>query len=87
MKKMKMKIFGNFILDFLRIKTNACNQITKWSKEYGPIYTIWIGSKPFVIISDLKMANEAFLVKRNAIAGRPYISYCKYKTVEIWNFI
>ena len=53
------------------------------AKEYGPIYTFWVGSKPFIIISDLKTANEAFIVKRNAIAGRPYISYRKYKTVEI----
>ena len=47
------------------------------AKRYGPVYTFWMGSRPIVIITHLKIANESFLVKRNEIAGRPYINYCE----------
>lgn len=60
--------------------------MTNLSKEYGPIYTIWICSKPIIIINDLKLANEAFIVKGNQLAGRPSIGYCKYKTIFISKF-
>ena len=38
--------------------------------KYGPIYTIWMGLSPMVIINDLEYAKEAFIVKRNEISGR-----------------
>ena len=58
---------------------NAFEHFFNLSKIYGPIYTFWMSSTPFVIISDLKTANEGFLIKRNEIAGRVQIKFCQLK--------
>ena len=47
------------------------------SKIYGPVYTFWMASSPIVVITDLKIANEGFLAKRNDLAGRPTINLCQ----------
>ena len=47
------------------------------SKIYGPVYTFWMASNPFVVITDLKIANEGFLTKRNDLAGRPALNICQ----------
>ena len=38
--------------------------------KYGPIYTLWMGLTPMVIINDLEYAKEAFTVRKSDIAGR-----------------
>ena len=38
--------------------------------KYGPIYTLWMGLTPMVIINDLEYAKDAFTVKKGEIAGR-----------------
>ena len=86
-------IFGNFLgkltqkfdffeclflnADFYTIKTSVFEHFVNLSKKYGPVYTFWMGSRPIVIITDLKIANQSFISKRNDIAGRPFINYCK----------
>ena len=57
----------NFFIEFLNV-----------SKTHGPIFTFWMGSKPEVIITDLNIAKEAYLEKKNEFAGRPKFSLCSF---------
>ncbi|KAJ1351538.1 hypothetical protein KIN20_007571, partial [Parelaphostrongylus tenuis] len=41
-----------------------------WRKQYGPIYTYWIGSYPFVMISDYKTIKETFIKDGDAFSGK-----------------
>ncbi|CAG2176594.1 unnamed protein product, partial [Oppiella nova] len=38
------------------------------AKQYGPVFTFWLGNRPHVIVSDIGLAREAF--KKNDFAGR-----------------
>ena len=37
----------------IRIKQNIFYEFLNLSKIHGPIYTFWVGSQPFVMITDL----------------------------------
>ncbi|KAJ1367911.1 hypothetical protein KIN20_028938 [Parelaphostrongylus tenuis] len=41
-----------------------------WRKQYGPIYTYWIGSHPFVMISDYKTMKDTFVKDGEAYTGK-----------------
>ncbi|KAK6754911.1 hypothetical protein RB195_013720 [Necator americanus] len=41
-----------------------------WRKQYGPVYTIWLGSFPFVLISDYRTLKETFVKDGDAFAGK-----------------
>ena len=58
------------------LKINTFEQFLNLSKSYGPIFTFWMGPVPMVIISDLEVAKEAFVDKKNEIAGRPQLEIC-----------
>lgn len=46
-------------------------QFEKWSRIYGPIFTLWIGRRPTVVISDANVAAD-FLEKRSRnFSSRP----------------
>ncbi|GHJ86634.1 hypothetical protein NliqN6_3036 [Naganishia liquefaciens] len=53
-------------------KSRPWVQMAKWSEEYGPIYTIWMGpTKPVLIVGSAEIANE-LLDKRGSIwSSRP----------------
>ncbi|CAG2172687.1 unnamed protein product [Oppiella nova] len=44
-------------------------ELIKLYKIYGPVFTIWIGPWPFVIVCDLDIAKEAF--SKVDFSGRP----------------
>jgi len=46
-------------------------QFQQWSKQYGPIFTIWIGRKPTVIISDPVVAAELMEKRSTKYSSRP----------------
>lgn len=46
-------------------------QFEKWSHEYGPIFTLWIGRKPTLIISDPQIAVDLMEKKSNKYSSRP----------------
>lgn len=46
-------------------------QFQEWSKKYGPIYTIWIGRRPTIIISDPVVAAELMEVRSSKYSSRP----------------
>lgn len=46
-------------------------QFQEWSKTYGPIYTIWIGRRPTIILSDTVVASELLEKRSSKYSSRP----------------
>lgn len=46
-------------------------QFQEWSRKYGPIYTIFIGRQPTVIISDPTVASELLEARSSKYSSRP----------------
>lgn len=46
-------------------------QFQEWSKTYGPIYTLWFGRRPTVIISDPTVAVDLLEKRSNKYSSRP----------------
>ena len=59
-----------------RWKKGFFDEMLNLSKVYGPIYTFWFGPGPFVVITDLEIAKEMFVDKKNECAGRPEFKFC-----------
>ncbi|KAF2660297.1 cytochrome P450 [Lophiostoma macrostomum CBS 122681] len=52
-------------------KSQPWIQFEQWSKKYGPIFTIWIGRKPTVVLSDPMIAQELMEKRSNKYSSRP----------------
>ena len=52
-------------------KSQPWVQFQKWSKQYGPIFTLWIGRKPTLIISDPQIAVDLMEKRSNKYSSRP----------------
>lgn len=52
-------------------KSKQWVQFKEWSKKYGPIYTIWIGRRPTIIISDPQVATELMESRSSKYSSRP----------------
>ncbi|CAO2653856.1 Nn.00g105890.m01.CDS01 [Neocucurbitaria sp. VM-36] len=52
-------------------KSKPWVQFQEWSKIYGPIFTIWIGRKPTVIISDPNIAVDLMEKRSTKYSSRP----------------
>lgn len=52
-------------------KTSPWLQFEQWSKTYGPIFTIWIGRKPTIVISDPVIAAELLEKRSTKYSSRP----------------
>ena len=46
-------------------------QFQEWSKKYGPIYTLWLGRRPTVIVSDPEIAVDLLEKRSNKFSSRP----------------
>ncbi|EED18801.1 cytochrome P450, putative [Talaromyces stipitatus ATCC 10500] len=46
-------------------------QFEKWSQIYGPIYTLWMGRRPTIIISDPNVAVDLLEKRSNKYSSRP----------------
>jgi cytochrome P450 len=56
---------------FRGTKVNQFITINELSKKYGPVFTLWLGNTPTVIISDLEILKKVFNSKENELMGRP----------------
>lgn len=52
-------------------KSKPWIQFEKWSKIYGPIFTLWIGRRPTVVISDPHVAVDLLEKRSNKYSSRP----------------
>lgn len=52
-------------------KSQPWIQFEKWSKVYGPIFTVWIGRKPTVVLSDPIIAAELLEKRSTKYSSRP----------------
>ena len=41
-----------------------------WSKKYGPLFSIWMGSQLFIVVSDAQIARELLVVKGAIFSSR-----------------
>ena len=52
-------------------KSKPWIKFQEWSKIYGPIYTIWIGRRPTIIVSDPNIAVDLMEKRSNKYSSRP----------------
>lgn len=52
-------------------KSKPWIQFQEWSKIYGPIFTIWIGRKPTIVVSDPNIAVELMEKRSIKYSSRP----------------
>ncbi|KAJ7539030.1 hypothetical protein O6H91_11G074000 [Diphasiastrum complanatum] len=60
-------VVGN-LFQFKRFFTSGLQDLVK---IYGPILTLYVGSTPFIIITDAQIAHEALVAKGSIFASRP----------------
>jgi len=62
--------FNSFLLVFRKTKVNQFITINELHKTYGPVFTLWLGTSPMVVISDYNLIKKAFNSKDNELMGR-----------------
>lgn len=55
-----LPFFGN-LLDIAK-KEPGYEAFTRWAKEFGPVYTIWMGG-PMVVLADYEVCLPCFVKK------------------------
>lgn len=45
-------------------------RFVEWSKKYGNIITVWLGSSPIIVVNSYQLNYEASIVSRNSFIGR-----------------
>ena len=70
-----MNKFHYSVIEFRGTKQHWTVELERIVGKYGPITTIWMGSRAQVVISDIDIGREAF--RKNDIAGRTRSAFCK----------
>lgn len=59
-------------------KTNEYLQFTKWAREYGPIYSILVGSQPIIVLSSVEVVKDLFDKRSTIYSSRPELFVTKH---------
>ncbi|PIC24499.1 hypothetical protein B9Z55_017819 [Caenorhabditis nigoni] len=54
-----LPLFGNILA--LSAEKPGYEAFRKWTKEYGDVFTFWMGTKPYIIISSYSRLKETFI--------------------------
>ncbi|KAF7627337.1 hypothetical protein Mgra_00009378 [Meloidogyne graminicola] len=65
-----LPLFGNAFA----INNSIYEKFQKWSKEYGPVYTVWLGEDPTVMVTDYEIMRDLFVKEGEVYAGRNFMS-------------
>lgn len=52
-------------------KSKPWTQFKEWSREYGPMFTVWIGRRPTIVVSDPNIAVDLLEKRSNKYSSRP----------------
>ena len=52
------------------MKRHWTYELDEYSKTYGPIFTLWFGTRSHIIIRDFEIAQK--LMKKRHLSGRPF---------------
>jgi hypothetical protein len=44
--------------------------LLQWKKKFGPIYTIWLGEDPTIMVNEYSLMRELFVKDGDTFAGR-----------------
>ena len=75
-----MYFYSPIFIEFRGAKVQQCFILEKLGNKYGPVFTLWVGPKPYVFIQDLDLAKEAF--NKNEFTGRPDSVFGSFQYTE-----
>lgn len=71
-----LPLFGN-TLALIQGRPGGYDVFQRWIREFGPVFTIWLGKHPIVIVTDLALMKRTFMsgggVGKNEFLGRGFI--------------
>lgn len=48
------------------------NTFVEWHKKYGPVFTVWFGIEPYIMITGYDLMQELFVKRGDEFSDRPY---------------
>ena len=47
----------------------------RWTREFGPVFTVWLGQEPVVVVTDFRLMKETFAGRdADVFAGRYFLT-------------
>ncbi|CAF0955923.1 unnamed protein product [Brachionus calyciflorus] len=72
-----LPLLGNI----LQLGDRPYEKMLEWSKKYGPIFKVYIGSQPVVVLNGTDLIREALIDNGESFAGRPHL-YMTHATLK-----
>lgn len=67
-----LPLIGN-LLTYFRLAPGY-DAFRQWRRQYGPVFTYWVGEKPVVAFADFKTVQENFVKDGDTFAGRYFFN-------------